>query len=162
MLPAVLICSLLLMACGMEIDNSDETTADEYRAKIVNSRWQLSEILDQNNQWLVPADYNGLDIPELAFRLNNTYFMRICKSIDRQKVTYINGKYDISSDGINMTVDNYQGIAYSIKITSLSGNTLEGLFTDWGQEKQTTSTDGSTTSLYDAKHYTIRLKRTNQ
>ncbi len=159
MYAVILSCSLVLTACDFEVSNSSETSTDEYRAKIANTRWQLAEAMNHNNEWVAPDFYAGVDIPELSFGLDNKYFMRICKSANRQNVTLINGTYDIDRDVINMTDDCYQGIAYSFKISALSGSTLEGQFTDWGQEQQA-SDAGGTTTTYEVRHYTLRLKRT--
>ena len=156
MLAAILTCGLMMAACGVEVSNSGGTSTDEMHAKIANTRWQMTEVLNQNNEWVAPDFYTGVDIRELSFGYDKKYFMRICKSADRQNVTLINGYYDIDRDAISMTDDNYQGIAYNLKITSLSGNTLEGQFTDWGVEQQSYS-GGATT--HDVRHYTIRLKR---
>ena len=46
-----------------------------------------------------------------------------------------------------MTDCNYQGISYTLKVTSLNGNTLEGEFILWRQEQ---------------RRYTIRMKRTEK
>ena len=46
-----------------------------------------------------------------------------------------------------MTDDNYQGLAYTFKVTSLNDNILEGEFTVFGKEQ---------------RHYTIRMKRTEK
>ena len=163
MLADILSCGLMLTACDVEFSGGDDSTADEYRAKIANTRWQMTEIMNQNNEWVNPSFYTGVDIPELSFGLNSKYFMRICKSLDRQNVTLINGTYDFGRDAINMTDDCYQGIAYSLKISSLSGNTLEGLFTDWGIEQQANNAEtGTVSSTNNVRHYTIRLKRTDK
>lgn len=161
MLAAILFSGLMLTACNTS-SGTDETTPDEFQAKIANTRWELAEILNQNNEWVAPSFYAGVDIRELSFALDNKYFMRICKSADRQDVTLINGKYDIERDVINMTDDCYQGIAYALKVTTLNGNTLEGQFTDWGIEGQTYAADGTINSSYDVRHYTVRLKRTDK
>ena len=155
MMAAILICGLVMAGCSSSSD--DDTTTNEMHAKIANTRWQMTEVLNQNNEWVDPAFYTGVDIRELSFGSDNKYFMRICKSADMQNVTLINGYYDVGRDAINMTDDCYQGIAYNLKITNLSGNTLEGLFTDWGVEQQAYASNGTTSN--NVRHYTIRLKR---
>ena len=150
------VAAIVFTACSSS-GSDDDTTTDELHAKIANTRWQLAEVMNQNNEWVDPAFYSGVDIRELSFGYDNKYFMRICKSADRQNVTLINGYYDVERDAINMTDDCYQGIAYNLKITNLSGNTLEGQFTDWGVELQAYATSGTTSN--NVSHYTIRLKR---
>ena len=155
------IAAMALTSCDIEISSDDGGNPEEHRAQIANTRWQLAEVMNHNNEWVLPDFYVGLDIPELSFGYSDSYYMKIATRADRTDVTHINGKYDIKSDfSINMTNECYQGIAFTLKVTSLNGNILEGEFIIWGQEQRTyeTASDGVTTT-YNPRRYTIRMKR---
>ena len=49
MLAAILTCGLMMAACGVEVSNSGGNSTDEMHAKIANARWQMTEVLNQNN-----------------------------------------------------------------------------------------------------------------
>ena len=69
-------------------------------------------------------------------------------SCDAEFSNDVNGTYSIDKYfSITMTDDNYQGIAYTFKVTNLNGNILEGDFLDW---------------RHGQRHYTIRMKRTER
>lgn len=160
---AAIMATMTLTSCDIEINNVDEGKSEEYQKQIANTRWQLTAVMNQNNEWVQPDFYPDLDIPELSF-YNNSYFMKICTSTDRTNFTFINGTYSIDKYfSINMTVDNYQGIAYTLKVTSLNGNLLEGEFADWGRKQQSsvTASDGVATTHNPHRH-TIRMKRTEK
>ena len=147
---ATMTAALTLTSCSdMEFSSGgDDGNPEEYQAQVANSRWQLAEVMNQNNEWVKPEFYPGLDIPLLSFSYDNSYFMRICKSADRTEVSLINGTYSVDRYfSITMTDCNYQGISYTLKVTSLNGNTLEGEFILWRQEQ---------------RRYTIRMKRTEK
>lgn len=160
-LAVILTFGLGLTAC--EVDDSP-TDTEEYKAQIANTRWQMAAVVNQNNEWVEPEFYPGMDIPELSFGIADTYYMKIIKGYDRSVSTLINGSYHIDgSFSISMTDDNYQGIAYTLKVRSLSGQTLEGEFIVWGVEQRTYDPDGNgITTTYQPRHYTIRLKQMNQ
>ena len=121
--------TMTLTSCGVEINNDEHGNPEEYQAQIANTRWELKEVMNHNNEWVSPEFFEGLDIPELSFRYNNSYVMRIATHADRTDVTIINGTYSIDSYfSITMTDVNYQGIAYTLKVIYLNGNTLEGEF----------------------------------
>ena len=152
MLTFALLCmmaTMTLTSCDMEFSSGgDDGNPEEYQAQVANSRWQLAEVMNQNNEWVKPEFYPGLDIPLLSYSYDNSYFMRICKSADRTDVSLINGTYSVDRNfSITMTDCNYQGISYTLKVTSLNGNTLEGEFILWRQEQ---------------RRYTIRMKRTEK
>ena len=161
MVVAAMMATMALTSCEIDNGNGDDGNPKEYQAQIANTRWQLAEVMNHNNEWVLPDFYVGLDIPELSFGYSDSYYMKIATRADRTDVTHINGKYDIKSDfSINMTNECYQGIAYTLKVTSLNGNILEGEFIIWGQEQRTSETvsDGVTTT-YNPRRYTIRIKR---
>lgn len=161
---AVLSISMLLTSCDMEFNNDDIRNPEEFQAQISNSSWRLTEVRNENNLWVTPDFYSGLDIPELSFGFSDSYYMRIATRSDRTDLSYIKGKYHISKDySISMTDDYYQGIAYTLKVITLNGNTLEGEFIIWGQEQRTyeTASDGVTTT-YKPRYYAIRMSRTDK
>ena len=145
----VILCTaMMLTSCDMEFSSGDDGNTEEYEAQVANTRWQLAEVMNQNNEWIQPEFYPGLDIPLLSFSYDNSYLMRICKSADRTDVSLINGTYSVDRYfSITMTDCNYQGISYTLKVTSLNGDTLEGEFILWRQEQ---------------RRYTIRMKRTEK
>lgn len=116
-----------LLSC--DADNSN-TTSEDYRSRITNTSWQLSEVMNQNNQWLTPSVGSGLDIPELRFGSDNSFRMRTnTEDGYRGSVT---GFYGISDGTINLTAKGFSGIAFSLRIITFAGNIIEGLFTIWG------------------------------
>ena len=160
MVVTAMMATMVLTSCEMEFSNDGDEKHEDYQAKVANSHWQLAEVMNHNNEWVSPNFYPGLDIPELSFGYSNSYFMRICTSVDRTDVSLINGTYSIDCNfSITMTDCNYQGIAYTLKVTSLNGNTLEGEFIVWGLGQRTAS-DGATTR--NPQRYNIRMKRTEK
>lgn len=141
----ILCIAMALTSCDAEFSNDVNGSPEEYHAKIANTHWQLAEVMNQNNEWVSPEFYAGFDIPDLSFGYSNSYFMKICTHEDRADFTNINGTYSIDKYfSITMTDDNYQGIAYTFKVTNLKDNILEGDFLDWRHEQ---------------RHYTVRMKR---
>ena len=65
-LTLAVLCALALMSCDVEFSHGDNNTDDEYRGKIADTRWQLSEVL-YNGMWQQPLFYNMFDIPQLDF-----------------------------------------------------------------------------------------------
>ena len=67
-----------MASCGMEFSSGDDKNPEEYHQQIANTRWKLSEVTNQNNEWVSPESSPGFNIPELSFGYSNSYFMRIC------------------------------------------------------------------------------------
>ena len=114
MLIAAMMATITLTSCDMEFSNSsDDRNPEEYRAQVANTRWQLTEVTNQNNEWVAPEFYTGFDIPLLSFSYDNSYFMRICTSTDRADVSLINGTYSIDSNfSITMTDCKYSPMKF--------------------------------------------------
>ena len=81
----------------------------------------------------------------IAFTQENT--LNLSNRTAPTDFTLINGTCSIDRYfSINMTKESYEGIFYTLKVTSLKGNILEGEFTDRGRNQR----------------YTIRMKRTEK
>ncbi len=158
---AAMMTTIALTSCDIETSSGDDGNPEEHHEQIANTGWQLTEVMNQNNEWVAPEFYPGFDIPKLSFGYSNSYFMRICTSNDRTDVMLINGGYSVDKYfSISMTIDNYQGIAYTLKVTSLNDNLLEGEFTIWGKGQRAYETASErVATTYTPRHYTIRMKR---
>lgn len=64
------VAAIVFTACSSS-GSDDDTTTDELHAKIANTRWQLAEVLNHNNEWVAPSFYTGVDIRELSFGYDN-------------------------------------------------------------------------------------------
>ena len=158
MIAATLMTIMGLMMTSCEIDNTD-VSSNEYREKIANSNWQLSQIMDKGS-WTTPAVYGTFDIPELHFLGNNRYEMKIYNYFDNHIVTTFRGGYSISDGSLTFVEDNYMGTRFIMSITTLNDNTLEGTLNILGDEQRTYSADGKVVSYtHDTATYTIRMKR---
>jgi len=62
--------AMILTSCDIDSGSSDDGNAEENRAQIANTQWQLAEVMNQNNEWVQPDFYPGPDIPKLSFSFN--------------------------------------------------------------------------------------------
>lgn len=109
---AMVCCTMLLSSC--EIDNSDSSPA-EYREQIVNTGWELTEVMDHNNAWQPAELYQQLDLREIWFQPGNNFMMRFCDPGSYAATSYVMGSFHIENGTINMTDYRNLDIAYQLK-----------------------------------------------
>lgn len=151
----LMMCCFMLLSC--EIDNSDSRT-DEYRRKLADSYWQLTEIRDFNNHWQTPEVYPVLDIPRLWFSAGNGYRMDVSGYRGSKALTSVVGSYHIEDGTVSMTDSLYQGMAFSLYISLLEENLIEGVFTMWN-DLVPVSQEYSSSGTSESKTYGVRLRR---
>ena len=152
-------CIALLTSC--ETDNSDYMT-EGYGKQIVNTGWELTEVMDHNNAWQSAELYQTLDLREIWFQSGNHYTMRFRNLGSYEATSYVMGTYRIENGTILMTDNRYQGIAYQLKIIFLTNDILECDFTVWsGLTPIDPRVEPGNASLQD-RRYTIRMKRFKQ
>lgn len=152
-------CMTLLVSC--EIDNSD-TSSTKYREQIVGTRWELADVMDHNNEWQPAELHQTLDICEIWFQSGSNYTMHFRDLKSYAVTTYATGTYSIENGTVEMTDNQYLGIAYQLTITLLAGDTLEGNFIVWsGLPPVDPNIEVGNEPLQD-RRYTIRMKRLKQ
>ena len=146
MLAAILtICgTMMLTSCDSGSDNSDSGGSDDFRTKIVNTRWQLSEVLS-NNVWQKAETFSEMGIQDLRFGGDGRYEMKFYNYDGSQGTCTFKGAYSIDLRTINFNDDLVLGIVFTINIASLDNSIMEGMLTIWDATQP--------------RHYTIRLKR---
>lgn len=144
MLTAILtICgTLTLTSC--DSDNSDSSGSDEYRTKIANTRWQLSEVL-YNNVWQKAETFSEFGIQDLRFGSDGRYEMKFYNYDGHQGTSTFKGAFSFDHRTINFNDDLLLGIIFSIDIVTLDNDFMEGMLTIWDESH--------------VRHYTIRMKR---
>ncbi|MBR2113733.1 MAG: hypothetical protein IJ929_03565 [Prevotella sp.] len=148
------ICSLMLTAC--EVDNSENGT--DYLALLKETHWQLSETY-VDHEWQTPAVYDELDIKDLWFYGDKKYQISIFNFDGNRGNNTIQGSFKIESNTINFFTNNIYGTLFSIYISSIDKNQLEGVLTIYEEQTATPNTDGSTSFSQKSRTYTIRMKR---
>ena len=126
---AVCVCSLSLMSCS--IDN-DESKVEDYRAMLANTQWKLSKIANQNNEWVNPSEYPEFDIKDLRFNGDDTYEMKVYNFYGNWTDNTFRGTFYFADGGLNFYTSDIQGRALTIVISYLEKNTLEGRAILWG------------------------------
>lgn len=153
----ILICATALTSC--EIDNLSNDS-DEYVSKLANTRWQLTEVLDHNNEWQSTQFYQQLDISELWFFTDLDYKMKINNSMNSYTdYNTVTGTYKIEYGTVNMTDMRYLGVAYTLKIIRLDDTTLEGDFGIWSGLTPVYQDVPATNEPLQVRKFTVRLKR---
>ena len=133
-----------LFLCGLTsctVDN-DELKTEDYKAMLVNTRWKLSKIQNQNNAWVAPSEYTEFDIKDLRFGTDN-YEMLMNNYYGNQADNTFHGTYSFGDGALNFYSSD-PGKFISINISYLKNNEMEGLITLWGS---------------NPKQYTIRLSK---
>ena len=152
----LVLCGLVMTSCGVEIDNRDLGSDNSSRTTIANTRWQLMEVRDHNNNWQPSSLYQDLEIPELSFGADNSYSMRISHYDGWKEVSTVTGTYHVGGGCIELTDNFHTGISFSLKVLYQDATTLEGNLTIYEYAK---TEDPTITHTKSVRHYTIRLKR---
>ena len=156
----IILSGIMLTSC--DVDNSD-SGSEENRKMIVNTRWQLTEVLDKNNVWQPKNLFFDLDIPYLQFYANNRYEISIYNFDGHKGTNTFRGGFNWDINTINFTGDPYSGIIISLSIHYMNSDQLEGLLTLWGEEDVTDHPYVNGVSFTpNSKQYTLRMKRVNQ
>lgn len=150
-------CCLAMTSC--DIDNDSAGTDDNY-SKIAGTRWQLSEVLNENHVWVKDDLYPDLRIPDLRFGTDRNFEIRVYSSFRYSDINTMRGTYSISYSTISFVQNGFPGVFLELSISSLSDNVLEGVFTIWGDDEHTYDPKtGMETIKADHRSYTVRLKR---
>lgn len=149
-----------LFLCGLTsctVDN-DESKTEDYKAMLVNTRWKLSKIQNQNNAWVDPSEYTEFDIKDLRFGTGN-YEMVTNNYYGNHADNTFHGTYSFGDGDLNF-YSSYPGKFISLKISYLRNDEMDGLITLWGESEATYSPDGNQV-IYKSnpKHYNIRLSK---
>lgn len=149
------VCCLGLASCGT--DDDDSSTA-EYRAKIVNTRWQLTEVQDHNNEWRTVDLYQELNIPELKFNADNSYQMRISRVDGYSGTSTAMGTYTIRNRNIEMTDYDFSGIIFYFYIQQIDDNAMECRLKRYVNPLPSGVMAGND-YIAEYKDYVVRMKR---
>ena len=141
---AAIMATMTLTSC--DSDNGGDSGSDDYRTMIANTRWQLSEVL-YNNVWQKAETFSEFGIQDLRFGGDGRYEMKFYNYDGHQGTSTFRGAYSVDQRTINFNDDLVVGIVFSINISSLDNNLMEGLLTIWDASQP--------------RHYTIRLKRSS-
>lgn len=150
-------CCLAMTSC--EINNDSAGTEDNY-AKIAGTRWQLSEVFNENNVWVKDDLYPDLRIPDLRFGTDRDFEIKVYSPFGYSDINAMRGSYSISYNTISFVQNGFLGVFLELRITSLNDSVLEGVFTIWGDDEHTYDPQtGMETIRADHRSYTVRLKR---
>ena len=148
------VCSLMLTAC--EVDNSENGT--DYLALLKETHWQLSQTY-VDHEWQTPAVYDELDIKDLWFNGDDRYQISIFNFDGNRGDNTIQGTFKIESNTVNFFTNDIYGTLFSLYISSIDKNQLEGVLTIYEEQTATPNGDGSISFSQKSKTYTIRMKR---
>ena len=151
----VFVCCLGLASCGTD---DDDSSSAEYRAKIVNTRWQLTEVQDHNNEWRTVDLYQELNIPELKFNADNSYQMRISRVDGYSGTSTAMGTYTIRNRNIEMTDYDFSGIIFYFYIQQIDDNAMECRLKRYVNPLPSGVMAGND-YIAEYKDYVIRMKR---
>lgn len=142
-----LLAVLMMTSCDTDIEfNQRDTTPESIQPQIANSHWILTEILNQNNQWLSVRLYPVLEISDLWFNSDNLFEMKISHYRGDDYLRTIDGTYSISNGNINFVDDDYIGQAITLRIMHLDAHIMEGQIILWDD-------------MQNAKRYDVRFTR---
>ena len=149
------VCCLGLASCGTD---DDDSSSAEYRAKIVNTRWQLTEVQDHNNEWRTVDLYQELNIPELKFNADNSYQMRISRVDGYSGTSTAMGTYTIRNRNIEMTDYDFSGIIFYFYIQQIDDNAMECRLKRYVNPLPSGVMAGND-YIAEYKDYVVRMKR---
>lgn len=157
----VLISSVSLTSCDMEIDNS-RSSYEDYPSEMVGTRWQLVEIQNEkNNVWESPSQYPEFNIMELKLGADKTFDARFYNFSGDYTSTTVSGVYSFDTSTIAFREFSNYATAMSLGIRVKNGDILEGVLTLWSEQTVRPSADGNGVSYsYDhTRQYNVRLRR---
>lgn len=141
-----------------DIDNSD-TTSEDYRQRLADTTWQLSEVMNEYNEWMDKNLVSDFDIPHLSLGSNGRYEISIYNYLGSNSTNTLRGRYSIS-DGIIYLYDDVSGeTSVQMNVKYLSDDMLEAFITIFGNYNISSLQGGGTTISQDLSHHTVRFKR---
>lgn len=160
-LATVLMSSVCLTSCDVEIDNS-RSSYEDYPSEMAGTRWQLVEIQNEkNNAWVTPSEYPEFNIKDLKLGADKTFDAHLYNYSGNDNSSSLSGFYSFSANTIDFRDFISENQIMSLGIREKRGDILEGVLTLWGEQTVLYSTDGNSVSYsYDhVRHYNVRLRR---